>query len=144
MELGRRLRALFFFAAFILCMSLCFVYAEEAPASRITVGHAAEGAALSTAPESHLLLWTGPQGASFLQPSEARVIEPQHAMAAPVATPSVLIQLESATHSRRHLFLHGRSKAGITSPSSATSESSILDLLLHQQLSSEAQIIQAQ
>ncbi|MGI8772153.1 MAG: hypothetical protein ACR2JE_12035 [Acidobacteriaceae bacterium] len=91
---------------------------------------------------THLLLWSGPQRTGFLQPNQARIVE-QQATAAPVATPSVLLQLETATHSRRHLFLHSRAKARIASPSSSTSESSILDLLLHRQLSSEAQVTQA-
>jgi hypothetical protein len=151
-ELGRRFRALFFFAAFVLCMSLCFVYAEDVPASRTGSDRAYSHAevvtpAIASQGPSRLLLWTGPQHASFLEPLQAciqpRIVEPRVA-AAPVATPSVLLQLESATRSRRRLFLHGRAKPRIASPSSSSSESSILDLLLHQQLLSEAgsQIIQ--
>jgi hypothetical protein len=147
-ELGRRFRALFFFAAFVLCMSLCFVYAEDVPANRTGSDRANATPEFLTATivstnqirsqlPGRLLLWTGPQHASFLQPTQARILEPRVA-AAPVATPSVLLQLEAATHSRRHLFLHGRAKPRIASPPPATSESSILDLLLHRQLLSEA------
>jgi hypothetical protein len=147
-ELGRRFRALFFFVAFVLCMSLCFVYAEDLPASRTGADRAAATAEIVTpaivstnqiaSPEpSRPLLWTSPQHASFLQPVQARILEPR-VTAAPVATPSVLLQLEAATRGRRRLFLHGRAKPRIASPSSSSSESSILDLLLHQQLLSEA------
>jgi hypothetical protein len=144
-ELGRRFRALFFFVAFVLCMSLCFVYAEDLPASRTGADRAAAivtPAIVSTNQIASLelsrpLLWTSPQHASFLQPVQARILEPR-VTAAPVATPSVLLQLEAATRGRRRLFLHGRAKPRIASPSSSSSESSILDLLLHQQLLSEA------
>lgn len=147
MELGRRFRALFFFVAFVLCMSLCFVYAEDAPVSQaVGIGRGSAAPSLIVAGSqisNHLLLWMGPQRASFLQPMEGRIVEQHTTAAAPVATPAVLLQLEAATHSRRHLFLHGRTKPRIASPSPAMNESSILDLLLHQQLSSEAQATQA-
>ena len=143
MEFGRRLRVLFVFGAFVLCASVCFIYAEDLPSASPEVSAAATGCAVPS-PGSHLLLWAAPQHASFLPPSVyGRIIEPP-APKAPVATTAVLTEVESAAHRRHHLFGRARTRSHATQPVPSANESSILELLLHRQLMSNAAIVTTQ
>jgi hypothetical protein len=87
MDTTYRFRFLIYVAAFMLVMSLCFVYAEPLPS------------------RNPLLLQLAPQHAGFLAPSAQPAFDPSALRAAaPVVSPQALEQLEGATHSRRGFF----------------------------------------
>ncbi len=106
----RRFRLLIYFAAFMLVMSLCFVYAEPVP-------HAA----------TPLLFATSPQHASFLASSTA---EPSFDPAAlrntltPGVSPALLDQLEQAAHPHHGLFHRSHRSVPHFSPATPGTESS--------------------
>jgi hypothetical protein len=142
-EFGRRLRVLFVFGAFVLCASVCFIYAEDLPSAPPVISAAAPDCDVPS-PAHHLLLWAGPQHASFLAPAaDVRIVEPP-APKAPVATAAVLTELESAAHRRHHLFGRARARSHAAQPAPSMNESSILELLLHRQLMSNAAIVTTQ
>jgi hypothetical protein len=112
METTYRFRFLIYVAAFMLVMSLCFVYAEPLP-------H-----------QNQLLLQVAPQHAGFLAPSAPEPAFDPAALraAAPTVSPQTLHRLQDA--SRGHLgFLH-RVKHPVTRliPANSQIESSGLDL----------------
>jgi hypothetical protein len=116
METTYRFRFLIYLAAFMLVMSVCFVYAQPVP---------------SQPAPSHLLFQVAPQHDSFLAASaDEPTFDPAalRIAAAPVISPVVLQQLEDASRPH-HWFLHRAKRAGVR-PALATvqSESSALGL----------------
>ncbi len=116
METTYRFRFLIYLAAFMLVMSVCFVYAEPVP---------------SQPTPSHLLFQVAPQHDSFLA---ASVDEPTFDPAAlriasaPVISPVMLQQVEDASRPHRR-FLHYGKRAGIRpAPAAVQSDSSVLGL----------------
>jgi hypothetical protein len=112
MDMTYRFRFLIYVAAFMLVMSLCFVYAEPLPS------------------QDHLLFQVAPQHAGFLAGSTQEPAFDPSALraAAPMVSPQALQQLEDASRGHRG-FLH-RAKHPITHSVSANvqSESSALGL----------------
>lgn len=109
-----RFRFLIYFAAFMLIMSVCFVYAEPAPAG------------------DHFLFQTAPQHAGFLSNSAGEPhFDPADLRAAtiPVITPAMLQQLQDVTHAHHSLF-HRRSHHTMLRSVSANmlDQSSVLNL----------------
>ena len=105
-----RLRFLIYLAAFMLVMSLCFVYAEPVKTQ-------------SSAP--HLLLQTCPQHAGFLPSSAAQPSFDPDALRAtlpPTISPAVMEQVELAAH-RRHGRFHRalRARPSVAVPPAAES-----------------------
>jgi hypothetical protein len=98
METTYRFRFLIYLAAFMLVMSVCFVYAEP----------------LHSHPSpSHLLFQVAPQHGSFLATSANEPTFDPAALrigAAPVISPVVLQQLEDASRPH-HRFLHRAKRA---------------------------------
>jgi hypothetical protein len=119
MDTTYRFRFLIYLAAFMLFLSVCFVYAEPLPSPRQS--------------PSHLLFQVAPQHARFLAPSaDEPTFDPAAlpAIAVPVVSPQVLQQLENATH-RHHGFLHRASQTGVhPAPANVQSESSALGLTI--------------
>jgi hypothetical protein len=117
METTYRFRFLIYLAAFMLVMSVCFVYAEPLPSQQPS--------------PSHLLFQVAPQHAGFLVASADEPTFDSAALsiaAAPVISPVVLQQLEDASRPH-HRFLHRSKHAGVrTAPAAVQSESSILGL----------------
>ncbi len=134
MTFSHSFRVLFYFVAIVLCMSACYIYAQDLPAQPSTALPSIDAAAEVTAPcaadsTAHLLLWTGPQHSSFLAPiSEQHLsvqgVKPQDA---PVVSPDVLAQVEAHPH---HRFFHRTSHLNaIVKPAQPMNESAILELL---------------
>jgi hypothetical protein len=94
METTYRFRFLIYLAAFMLAMSLCFVYAEPLPS------------------QSHLLFQTAPRHAGFLGPlAQEPAFDPAAlSAAAPVVSPLVLEQLPGH-HGFFHRAKHARVRA---------------------------------
>jgi hypothetical protein len=92
METTYRFRFLIYLAAFMLVMSVCFVYAEPLPS------------------QNHLLFQVAPQHAAFLAPSsEAPTFDPDALRAAtPVISTQVLERVEAASHPHHWLFHRSR------------------------------------
>jgi hypothetical protein len=113
METTYRFRFLIYLAAFMLVMSVCFVYAEPLP---------------SQTSSSHLLFQVAPQHGSFLATSaDEPTFDPAalRIATAPVISPVVLQQLEDASHPH-HRFLHRAKRAGVRlAPAAVHSESSV-------------------
>jgi hypothetical protein len=113
MEMTYRFRFLIYVAAFVLVMSLCFVYAEPLPS------------------HNHLLFQVTPQHAGFLPPSAQEPAFDPAALsaAAPVISPQALQQLEDASRGHRG-FLHRAKHAAAypVVPANGVSESSVLGL----------------
>jgi hypothetical protein len=114
MDRTYRFRFLIYVAAFMLAMSLCFVYAEPLPS------------------QNHMLFQVAPQHVGFLAPS---ALEPSFdpaalRSAAPMVSPQALQQLQDASRGHRG-FLH-RAKHPVTRPVPANlqSESSVLGLIV--------------
>jgi hypothetical protein len=115
METTYRFRFLIYLAAFMLVMSVCFVYAEPIPSQQTP---------------SHLLFQVAPQHGSFLAISaDEPTFDPADLrIAAPVISPVVLQQLEDASRAH-HRFLHRAKRAGVRpAPAAVQSESSVLGL----------------
>jgi hypothetical protein len=115
METTYRFRFLIYLAAFMLVMSVCFVYAEPIPSQ-------------PTPP--HLLFQVAPQHGSFLATSaDEPTFDPAALrIAAPVISPVVLQLLEDASRPH-HRFFHRAKRAGVrTAPAAVQSESSVLGL----------------
>jgi hypothetical protein len=114
MDTTYRFRFLIYLAAFMLVMSLCFVYAEPVPS------------------QNHLLFQVSPQHAGFLAPStEEPAFDPAALYAAaPVVSPAMLQQLEDAPHGR-HGFLHRTKRTFVRPvPAGSQSESSLTGLTI--------------
>jgi hypothetical protein len=114
MEMTYRFRFLIYLAAFMLVMSLCFVYAEPAPS------------------QNHLLFQVAPQHAGFLASSPA---EPRFDPAAlratiPVISPAMLQQLGQRSHARDGFFHRSRQNFAPPMPAGMQSESSVLGLTI--------------
>jgi hypothetical protein len=88
METTYRFRFLIYLAAFMLLMSVCFVYAEPLPS------------------QNHLLLQVAPQHSGFLaSSSETPTFDPEALRAAaPQVSPQVLERVEAASHPHRGFF----------------------------------------
>ncbi len=150
MELSR-LRVLFYFAAFLLGLSVCYLYAENAPAAAIGVpaaSHCDVAASTAAASPTHLLLWASPQHASFLSPisgmhlSTGAVSGNAHAA---VASAAVLSEVEMVSHSRRRLLRIGHARSRSIAKSHTMNDSAVLDILSNRQLQrADSQVIQAQ
>jgi hypothetical protein len=116
METTYRFRFLIYLAAFMLVMSVCFVYAEPVP---------------SQPSPSHLLFQVAPQHGSFLATSaDEPTFDPAalRIAAAPVISPVALRLLEDASRPHRW-FLHRAKRAGVRpAPAALPSESSALGL----------------
>ena len=95
METTYRFRFLIYLAAFMLVMSVCFVYAEPLPS------------------QNHLLFQLAPQHAAFLAPSTGvPTFDPEALRASiPVATPQVIERVEAASHPHHWLFHRSRHTA---------------------------------
>jgi hypothetical protein len=110
MDTTYRFRFLIYLAAFMLAMSLCFVYAEPLPS------------------QNHLLFQTAPQHAGFLAPlAQEPTFDPAAlSAAAPVISPRLLQQLHA-----HHRFFH-RAKHALVRPVAANgqNESSALGLTI--------------
>jgi hypothetical protein len=120
METTYRFRFLIYLAAFMLVMSVCFVYAEPLPSQQP-----------SPSRPSHLLFQVAPQHAGFLVASADEPTFDSAALrvaAAPVISPVVLQQLEDASRPH-HRFLHHAKHAEVRiAPAAVQSESSVLGL----------------
>ena len=116
METTYRFRFLIYLAAFMLVMSVCFVYAEPIP---------------SEPTPSHLLFQVAPQHGSFLATSaDEPTFDPAalRIAAAPVISPVALRLLEDASRPHRW-FLHRAKRAGVRlAPAAVQSKSSVLGL----------------
>lgn len=116
METSYRFRFLIYLAAFMLVMSVCFVYAQPVP---------------SQPTPSHLLFQVAPQHGNFLATSAGEPTFDPAALriaAAPIISPVVLQQLEDASRPH-HPFLHHAKRAGVRpAPAAVQSESSVLRL----------------
>lgn len=114
MDTTYRFRFLIYLAAFMLAMSLCFVYAEPLPS------------------RNHLLFQVSPQHAAFLAPcAQEPTFDPSALRAAaPMLSPQALEQLEYASHAH-HGFLH-RAKHAVVRPVPPNSQnrSSVLGLTI--------------
>src|SRR5882757_36467 len=112
MDRTYRFRFLIYVAAFMLAMSLCFVYAEPLPS------------------QNHLLFQVAPQHAGFLASSAVEPAFDPAALraAAPMISPQALQRLQDASRGHRG-FLH-RAKHPVTHsvPANLQSESSVLGL----------------
>lgn len=94
MDTTYRLRFLIYLAAFMLMMSVCFVYAETVPSQQPS--------------QSHLLFQIAPQHAGFLAPVTGEPTFDPDALRtsiSPLVSPVMLQQLQDASHSH-HWFLH--------------------------------------
>ena len=112
MDTTYRFRFLIYLAAFMLVMSLCFVYAEPVPS------------------RNHLLFQVAPQHSGFLAPSYG---EPSFDPAAlrsttPVISPAILQQLGEQSHAHHGLFHLARWNSARPVPPGVQSESSVLGL----------------
>jgi hypothetical protein len=108
MDTTHRYRFLIYLAAFMLAMSLCFVYAEPLPS------------------QNHLLFQTAPQHAGFLAPlAQEPTFDPAAlSAAAPVVSPRLLEQLHG-----HHGFFHRAKHAAVRpAPANGQNESSALGL----------------
>jgi hypothetical protein len=116
METTYRFRFLIYLAAFMLVMSVCFVYAEPVP---------------SQPTPYHLLFQVTPQHDGFLAAStDEPTFDPAalRIAAAPVISPVVLQQLEDASRPH-HRFLHRSKRAAVRpAPAAVQSESSVVGL----------------
>lgn len=113
MDITYRLRLLIYFAAFMLVMSLCFVYAEPLP-------HAG----------SPLLFATSPQHASFLVSSTAEpTFDPAalHAAEVPTISPALLEQLQQSAHPHHNPFRRSHRALPRLTPTVPGTESSGLN-----------------
>ena len=113
METTYRFRFLIYLAAFMLVMSVCFVYAEPLP---------------SQPSPSPLLFQVAPQHGSFLATSaDEPTFDPAalRIVAAPVISPVVLQLLEDASRPH-HRFLRRAKRAAVRlAPAAVQSESSV-------------------
>ncbi len=112
LDMTHRFRYLIYLAAFMLVMSVCFVYAEPVP-------------------PPHLLFQTAPQHSGFLAPSsDEPAFDPSalRTATAPMVSPALLFQLQGVARGH-HGFLHRSRRAEVhTLPANIPSESSILGL----------------
>jgi hypothetical protein len=92
MDTTYRLRFLLYLAAFMLFMSVCFVYAEPLPS------------------QNRLLFQVAPQHSGFLaSTSQTPTFDPDALRAAtPQVPPAVLQRLEAASHPHHRLFQRAR------------------------------------
>ena len=126
MDTTYRLRFLIYLAAFMLIMSVCFVYAETVPSQQPS--------------QSHLLFQIAPQHVGFLAPSTGEpAFDPEalRTSVSPLVSPVLLQQLQNAGHPHRW-FLHRAKHAVVrTAPAAVRNESSELgpDAALHSALS---------
>jgi hypothetical protein len=114
MDTTYRLRFLIYLAAFMLIMSVCFVYAEPVPSHQPS--------------QSHLLIRIAPQHAGFLGPLTGDPAFDPDALRtsiSPLVSPVVLQQLHDGSHPH-HWFLH-RAKHTVISvaPAAIQNESSV-------------------
>ena len=113
MDTTYRFRLLLYLAAFMLVMSVCFVYAEPVPS------------------QPHLLFQVAPQHAGFLATSS---VEPAFDAAAlrtsiaPVISPVVLQQLQEASHPRHSFLRRAKHATARSAPGAVQNESSVVDL----------------
>lgn len=112
MDTTYRFRFLIYLAAFMLVMSLCFVYAEPIPS------------------RNHLLFQVAPQHSGFLAPSHGEPSFDPAALRAtmPVISPAILQQLGERGHAHRGLFHHAGRNFARPVPAGVQSESSVLGL----------------
>jgi hypothetical protein len=111
MDTTYRFRFLIYLAAFMLFLSVCFVYAEPLPSHQSS--------------PSHLLFQVAPQHAGFLTPSADEPIFDPAALrtaAVPVVSPQMVQQLEDASH-KHHGFLR-RARHTVVRPAPANVQSS--------------------
>ena len=107
MDTTYRLRFLIYLAAFMLIMSVCFVYAETVPSPQPS--------------QSHLLFQIAPQHAGFLGPLTGEPSFDPDALrtsVSPLVSPVVLQQLQDAGHPH-HWFLHRARRALVHPPPAA-------------------------
>jgi hypothetical protein len=114
MDTTHRFRFLIYLAAFMLVMSLCFVYAEPLPS------------------QDHLLFQLAPHHAGFLAPSANEPTFDPAALqvAAPVASLRMLQHLENPTHARHGFFHRAKRLAAMPVPANAQDQSSVLGLTI--------------
>jgi hypothetical protein len=119
MDTTYRFRFLIYLAAFMLFLSVCFVYAEPLPSHQSS--------------PAHLLLQVAPQHVGFLAPSPNQPTFDPAALrtaAGPVVSRQMMQQLDDATQ-RHHRFLHRASRTvAHPAPSNVQSQSSILGLTI--------------
>jgi hypothetical protein len=115
METTYRFRFLIYLAAFMLVMSVCFVYAEPVP---------------SQPTPSHLLFQVAPQHGSFLATSaDEPTFDPAALRIAVAPVSPVVLQLLEDASRPHHRFLHRAKRAGVRpAPAAVQSESSVLGL----------------
>jgi hypothetical protein len=114
MDTTYRFRFLIYLAAFMLVMSLCFVYAEPVPSP------------------SHLLFQVAPQHSGFLAPAHGEPsFDPAALRAAtPVISPAILQQLGERSHAHHGLFHRAGRNFVRPVPAGVQSESSVLGLTI--------------
>ena len=114
MDTTYRFRFLIYLAAFMLVMSLCFVYAEPVPA------------------HNPLLFQVAPQHTGFLAPSQGQPSFDPGALraASPVIAPSIMQQLSERSRAHRGLFHRSKQNFARPVPTGVQSESSVLGLTI--------------
>jgi hypothetical protein len=114
MDTTYRLRFLIYLAAFMLIMSVCFVYAETVPSRQPL--------------QSQLLFQIAPQHAGFLAPLTGEPDFDPDALrtsVSPLVSPVVLQQLQDARHSRRWILHRAKHTLVSTAPAAVQNESSV-------------------
>lgn len=102
---GHRYRVIIYFAALVLCLSVCFAFAEE-PASLDHCPKAPAGVTNSNALESmHFLYYSAPGRASFLPALSGKLIPEPAAPITEVASADTILQ-QLGSQSERHRNLH--------------------------------------
>ncbi len=148
MELSR-LRVLFYFAAFLLGLSVCYIYAEDAPStprSANTVTGCDVTSSPALAPATHLLLWASPRHASFLNPNSGMhlsSIRSAPTPATPIASRNLLSEVETISQTHRRLLHIGRAKAHPMAKSRSLDDSAVLEVLSNRQQSGSAPAVEA-
>ena len=111
MESGHRYRLLIYFAAIVLCLSVCFAYAES-PASLPTVSYTPSDCTVTPAAQpARLLFNTAPGRSSFMPALTATLVTEDDSMQEeqPVmtATADAVLHGLNAQADHSHSLLHG-------------------------------------
>ena len=108
METGHRYRLLIYFAALVLCLSVCFAYAE--PPAALTTGTASiQGfcPTVSTLAPAQLLFNASPGRSSFMPPLTAQlVLGTESAQAEPVMTADAVLHGLNVQADHSHTLIH--------------------------------------
>jgi hypothetical protein len=109
MESGHRYRLLIYFAALVLCLSVCFAYAES-PASLPTVSYTPSDCTVTPAAQpARLLFNTAPGRSSFMPALTATLVIEADSMQEeqPVMTADAVLHGLNVQADHSHSLLHG-------------------------------------